>query len=153
MYLKGLLKINKIHRDAINTSYVIFGWYLFITEYPHPISSAKYLHLPQWFSTTSEQIRHSTVGAEVSWRIFLNLYRNYKSTNHAQVAKWKFHKTQGKWNMNTRIPKLNTSDTKGKEILVPEDEGGGSLTQVRGTVVTRWEGRNQHNGQGSYNTT
>lgn len=76
---------------------------------PHPISGATYLHLLQWFSTTSEQIMHNTVGAEISWCIFLNLYRNYKSPNQAQVAKWKFYKTQGKGTVNTKIPKLNTT--------------------------------------------
>lgn len=79
---------------------------------PYPISSAKYLHLLQWFSTNNEQIRHNTVGAEVSWCIFLNLYKNYKSPNQAQVAKWKIHKTPRKGKVNTWIPKLNTTRPK-----------------------------------------
>lgn len=66
-------------------------------------------------------------------------------TNHQIRLRWQNEKgTRTLEFLNSTQP-----DRKRKEIKVPEDEGGGSLTQVRGTVVTRRIGRNQHNGQGS----
>lgn len=73
-------------------------------------------------------------------------------TNHQIRLRWQnenFIKHDVKGMRTLEFLNSTQPDRKGKEIKVPEDEGGGSLTQVRGTVVTRRGGRNQHNGQGS----